>query len=220
MSENFVFQINDWIGNFYKGCEHKLRKNYYRKRMGALGTRCAIGKKIVIKGKLNKFFLGNQVIVEDYATLECSEHNNSAIHIGDRSIVRSSAMLISSNGKIKIGSDCSVNPFCFLYGDGDLTIGNWVRIATHTVIVTANYTFDQIDIPIDLQPKVRKGVMIEDDVWIGAGVRILDGCTIGKGSVIGAGTVLTKSVEPYSVVVGVPGRVIRKRNNFSTAQRT
>ncbi|WP_424096512.1 acyltransferase [Moorena producens] len=144
---------------------------------------------------------------------------DSAIHIGDRSIIRSSAMLISAQGKIKIGSDCSVNPFCFLYGAGDLVIGNWVRIATHTVIVTSNYTFDDLDMPIDLQPSTKKGVIIEDDVWIGAGVRILDGCRIGKGSVIGAGTVLTKSVEPYSVVVGVPGKVIRKRGEFKDSKQ-
>ncbi|NEQ84737.1 MAG: acyltransferase [Moorea sp. SIO2I5] len=174
--------------------------------------------KNVIKNNLSKLFLGNRVIVENNVTLKCNLEY-SAIHIGDRSIIRSSAMLISAQGKIKIGSDCSVNPFCFLYGAGDLVIGNWVRIATHTVIVTSNYTFDDLDMPIDLQPSTKKGVIIEDDVWIGAGVRILDGCRIGKGSVIGAGTVLTKSVEPYSVVVGVPGKVIRKRGEFKDSKQ-
>ncbi|MGD1911614.1 MAG: acyltransferase [Rivularia sp. (in: cyanobacteria)] len=98
-----------------------------------------------------------------------------------------------------------------MFANGDLIIGNWVRIATHVVINPGNHLYDDIDTPIDLQPSTNKGVIIEDDVWIGAGVIILQGCKIGKGSVIGAGTVLTKSVEPYSVVVGVPGRVIKKR---------
>ncbi|NEQ04518.1 MULTISPECIES: acyltransferase [unclassified Moorena] len=204
-----MYNLFKLIRNLRNNYKKQLRQNYYRKNLGNLGEDCYIGKS-VIKNNLNKLFLGNRVIVENNVTLKCNLED-SAIHIGDRSIIRSSAMLISAQGKIKIGSDCSVNPFCFLYGAGDLVIGNWVRIATHTVIVTSNYTFDDLDTPIDLQPSTKKGVIIEDDVWIGAGVRILDGCRIGKGSVIGAGTVLTKSVEPYSVVVGVPGKVIRKR---------
>ncbi|NET66929.1 MAG: acyltransferase [Moorea sp. SIO1G6] len=204
-----MYNLFKLIRNLRNNYKKQLIQKYYRKNLGNLGEDCYIGQS-VIKNNLSKLFIGNRVIVENNVTLQCNLED-SAIHIGDRSIIRSSAMLISAQGKIKIGSDCSVNPFCFLYGAGDLVIGNWVRIATHTVIVTSNYTFDDLDTPIDLQPSTKKGVIIEDDVWIGAGVRILDGCRIGKGSVIGAGTVLTKSVEPYSVVVGVPGKVIRKR---------
>ncbi|MFM6647643.1 MAG: DapH/DapD/GlmU-related protein [Microcystis panniformis] len=64
---------------------------------------------------------------------------------------------------------------------------------------------------IRLQGETKQGIVIEDDVWIGCGCKILDGINIGKSSVIGAGSVLTKDVEPYSVVVGVPGKVIKKR---------
>ena len=61
------------------------------------------------------------------------------------------------------------------------------------------------------QQGTKKGIVIEDDVWIGSGCKILDGITIGKGSVIGAGTVCTKDVEPYSVIVGVPGKLLKRR---------
>ncbi|NEO24406.1 MAG: acyltransferase [Moorea sp. SIO4G2] len=212
-----MYEFFKLINKLWNNHKQKIRHNYYRNQLGNIGEDCYIGKS-VIKNNLSKLFLGNRVIVENNVTLKCNLED-SAIHIGDRSIIRSSAMLISAEGKIKIGSDCSVNPFCFLYGAGDLVIGNWVRIATHTVIVTSNYTFDDLDTPIDLQPSTKKGVIIEDDVWIGAGVRILDGCRIGKGSVIGAGTVLTKSVEPYSVVVGVPGKVIRKRGEYKDSKQ-
>ena len=85
-------------------------------------------------------------------------------------------------------------------------------IAAHTTVIPSNHIFASCDLPIREQGLTCKGIVIEDDVWIGTGVKILDGITIGKGSVIGAGTVLTKSIEPYSVVVGVPGRVIRMRD--------
>jgi acetyltransferase-like isoleucine patch superfamily enzyme len=54
--------------------------------------------------------------------------------------------------------------------------------------------------------------LIEDDCWLGSGVKVLDGVTIGKGSVIGAGSVVTKNIPPFSVAVGVPARVIKSRN--------
>jgi acetyltransferase-like isoleucine patch superfamily enzyme len=64
-----------------------------------------------------------------------------------------------------------------------------------------------------LQGNTAFGVVIEDDVWIGTGARILDGVTIGRGSVIGAGAVVTKGVAPYSVMGGVPAKLIRSRLN-------
>lgn len=198
------------VCNYLNKYERQRINNIFRQQMGHFGKDCNIGNKVFIKSPLNKIFLGDRVFIEDYSTLECSS-DSSAIHIGDRSIIRTFARLSSARGKIKIGSNCSVNPYTILFANGDLIIGDWVRIATHVVINPGNHLYDDIDTPIDLQPSTYKGVIIEDDVWIGAGVIILQGCKIGKGSVIGAGTVLTKSVEPYSVVVGVPGRVIKKR---------
>ncbi|MUG96740.1 acyltransferase [Scytonema sp. UIC 10036] len=205
-----LISICDKIEQRYGSLKHRVLENNYQQDMGKYGKNCSLGSKSLIKSNLNQLFLSDDVIIEDYATLECSLEN-SAIHIGDRSTVRNFAILKSMQGQIKIGRDCSVNPYSALFGCGDLIIGDLVRIATHVVINPANHLFDDINIPIDYQPLTNKGVIIEDDVWIGAGAIVLEGCTIGKGSVIGAGTVVTKSVEPYSVVVGVPGRIIRKR---------
>ncbi|KYC41576.1 acetyltransferase [Scytonema hofmannii PCC 7110] len=205
-----LISVCDKIEQRYGSLKQRVFQNDYQKNLGKYGRNCSLSSKILIKSNLNQLFVSDDVIVEDYATLECSLEN-SAIYLGDRSIIRHFAILKSMQGQIKIGRDCSVNPYSALFGCGDLIIGDLVRIATHVVINPANHLFDDIDIPIDYQPLTNKGVIIEDDVWIGAGAIILEGCTIGKGSVIGAGTVVTKSVEPYSVVVGVPGRIIRKR---------
>lgn len=90
-------------------------------------------------------------------------------------------------------------------------IGNYVRIAAHTVIVATQHIFERIDIPICHQGVEGKGITIEDDVWIGANCTVLGGVTIGKGTIVAAGAVVTKDVEPYSIVAGVPAKVIGSR---------
>ncbi len=85
-------------------------------------------------------------------------------------------------------------------------------IGAHTVIVPANHCFDRTDIPLNLQPIRVQGITIADDVWIGAGCCILDGVNIGRGAVIGAGAVVTKNIDAYSVAVGVPALTVRSRS--------
>jgi len=133
------------------------------------------------------------------------------IFIGDRCSIHSDVKIWSYGGIIEIGNDCSINPFSVIYGHGGLEIGNGVRIAAHTVIIPANHSFDRRDIPIFQQSVSRKGIVIEDDVWIGAGVRILDNVRISTGCVIAAGCVVTKSTEPFSIYAGVPGKKIGNR---------
>jgi acetyltransferase-like isoleucine patch superfamily enzyme len=135
----------------------------------------------------------------------------SFIRIGARCDIHPSAMLLAYGGHIEIGDDCSVNPFCVLYGHGGLKIGNGVRIAAGTAMIPANHNFDEIDRPIFQQGVSAKGIIIEDDVWIAANATILDGVRIGRGCVIAAGAVVTKDVEPFSVMGGVPARLIQMR---------
>ena len=96
-----------------------------------------------------------------------------------------------------------------MYGIGNLTIGNGVRIATHTVIIPANHNFQRLDTPIYRQGITKKGILINDEVWIGANVSILDGVTIGEHTVIAAGSVVTKSIPDRVVGAGVPCKVVK-----------
>lgn len=138
--------------------------------------------------------------------------DNGTIEIGKNCLIHPMAMLLPYDGFIKLGHECSVNPFAVLYGHGGLTIGNYVRIATHVVIIPANHGYADPNIPITFQNVTQEGVVIEDDVWVGCNATILDGVTIGKGSVIAAGAVVTKDIDPYSVVAGSPARLIKKRS--------
>lgn len=188
-----------------------LSYQYYKTQLGKLGDGAVIHPSAKFVGVRRNIHLANGVRIGSCAVLEVDD-DKALIDIGANTYIARNAMVLSQTGQIKIGANCSVNPFSVLYGLGGLTIGNYVRIACHTVIVPANHIFDRMDIPIHRQGLTKEGILIEDDVWIGARVTILDGCRIGKGSVIGAGSVVTKNVDPYSVVYGVPAKTVRKRN--------
>ncbi|MBL7053954.1 acyltransferase [Patescibacteria group bacterium] len=111
---------------------------------------------------------------------------------------------------VKIGEKCSLNEGVIIDGTGEVKIGKGVRIAARTMINTADHKTDS-DKLIAEQGFIIGKVIIEDDVWIGGHVIINKGVKIGKGSIIGAGAVVTKNIPPYSIAVGVPCKVIKKR---------
>lgn len=96
--------------------------------------------------------------------------------------------------------------------NGTCSIGRHVMMGTDVVIITRNHAFDRTDIPMMEQGfEQERPVVIGDDVWIGDRVIILPGVTVGNGSILAAGAVVTRDVPPYSIVAGVPAKVIRNR---------
>ncbi len=173
------------------------------------GTNVFISPRAVIKrGK--GITLHDNVVVERGVMLWV-DREGAYIEIGRDSYISSYAILNTFDGWIRMGDNCSVNNYAILYGHGGLDIGDNVRIAAQAVIISMNHIYKDPEIPICRQGISAKGIRIEDDVWVGAGAKIVDGVTIGKGSVIGAGAVVTKDIPPYSIAVGVPARVIKKR---------
>lgn len=140
---------------------------------------------------------------------------SSNMSIGADCIVSPGAIL---QGNIHMGDNCSVQAYSVLTGygenadsEGSITIGNNVRIAPHVMMIAANHVFDDVTKPITTQGLVRKSIVVEDDVWIAGRANIMAGVRIGTGSVVAAGAVVTKDVPPYSVVAGVPAKVIKMR---------
>lgn len=87
----------------------------------------------------------------------------------------------------------------------------YVMFAEDVLITTGAHTYESKDIPIRSQKTISKDVHIKRGCWIGTKVTILSGVTIGEGSIIGAGAVVTKDIPPYSIAAGVPAKVIKKR---------
>ena len=127
--------------------------------------------------------------------------------IGDRVRIREGVILQGPH--VTIGSDSDINPYTTIYGK--VSIEKDVMISSHVMLAGGTHEFDSIEMPMRLQDCNISGISVEEDVWIGANVVVTDGVRIGKGSIIGAGSVVTKSVIPYSIVAGNPARLIRSR---------
>ncbi len=112
---------------------------------------------------------------------------------------------------IHIDQETFIGPGVSITGPGDVKIGKRCLIAANTGIFANNHNFADPTKYIAEQGITCKGIVIEDDCWLGHGVTVLDGVTIGKGSVIGAGAVVTKDIPPYSVAVGIPAKVVKSR---------
>lgn len=92
-------------------------------------------------------------------------------------------------------------------------VGDNVMFGPFVMLTTLNHGFNDLETPMNRQNPSTSPVIIEDDVWIGGHVSILPGVRIGGGSIVGAGSVVTKDVEPYTIVGGVPAKVIKNRFN-------
>jgi acetyltransferase-like isoleucine patch superfamily enzyme len=135
------------------------------------------------------------------------------IEIGDRLFTRCGVVIDAQTGTIAIGNNVSINDYSILLGHGGIKVGNDVRIAAHVVIVAFDHSFDNPDIPIHRQPLRKNGITIGDDVWIGAGAKVLAGSHIARGCVIGANAVVKGNTVPFGIYVGAPARLLRTRTN-------
>ena len=123
------------------------------------------------------------------------------------------SVYISDGKNLKIGKGCHINERVFIQG---AIIGNYVMIAPNVAILNDSHTFAEIDIPMALQPKIlNDNPVINDDVWIGRNAIILNGVNVGRGAIIGAGAVVTKDVAPFTIVGGVPAKLIRLRTDHA-----
>jgi acetyltransferase-like isoleucine patch superfamily enzyme len=139
----------------------------------------------------------------------------NGITIGQGTIVMHGAVLHVYNFRglpqsgIKIGRDSLVGEYSVIRGQGGVTIGDRVYTSPFTQIIAVNHVFGDPDRPFVEQGITAEGIVIEDDVWLGAGAIITDGVRVGKGAVVAAGAVVTENVEAHTVVGGVPAKVLK-----------
>lgn len=133
--------------------------------------------------------------------------------IGSNSTIEDFSVINNGMGPVNIGNGVRIGLSNVVIGP--VTIGNHVIIAQNVVMSGLNHGYQDIGMPICKQPCSTSEIKIEDECWIGANSVLTAGVTIGKHSIIAAGTIITKDVPPYSVVAGNPGKIIKQYNHDS-----
>lgn len=153
--------------------------------------------------------LGRNVVLERGVLVFHPEN----IELGDNVYVGHNTMLKGYyRNLMQIGSNTWIGQNCFLHSGGGIRIGDFVGIGPGVQILTLAHEFEEeLEAPIITRPQVYKSVTIADRCDVGVGSILLPGVTIGTGAMIGAGSVVTQDVEPYTVVAGNPARLIRRR---------
>jgi acetyltransferase-like isoleucine patch superfamily enzyme len=118
-------------------------------------------------------------------------------------------VILENIQELTLGDNISIHPFCYIDAIGGVEIHNNVSIAHASSILSFDHTWNELSTPIKYNPVEMKRVIIEEDVWIGCGVRVMAGVTIHSRSIVAAGAVVTKDIESNSIVGGVPAKVIK-----------
>lgn len=187
-----------------------IRNRLYSAVFRGFDKRTYVGRHVALRCP-RQIKLSAGVIIDDFVQLIATSQQYPAISVGENSFVRSFAMINAGppEGFVHIGKGCGVGQGVLLYGNGGLTIGDNVMVAGHSSIIASSHNYDDLSIPMINQGYSAKGIIIGDNVWIGAGSRIFDGVTIGEGAIVGANAVVTHSVKPGERVGGVPARVLK-----------
>lgn len=210
------FTIDILIGELIARSWMALRGLLWRWRFRQANGLTFIGRRVRIRAP-GALSLGRSVTLHDDVRIDALSRQGIAlgdnVTIREGCIVEGTGVLRFPGEGLSIGANTGISQYCFIGVRGFVRIGCNVQLGPRVTIYAENHNIEDVSRPIREQGVRRKGITIEDDCWLGTGSTILDGVTIGKGSVIAAGCVVTKSVPPYSIVAGVPGRVVRTRGD-------
>jgi galactoside O-acetyltransferase len=191
-----------------------LRKLLYSQIFGQFGRFICIETNVKFYGTSN-IRLGDRVKICSGVRLNSLGAENNRITLGSEvTLERGVDIGTLQNSFIEIGEKTYIGLYTCITGYGNIKIGKNCLIAAHSGIYGNSHIFADPSQTIGDQGVTRKGIVIEDDCWLGHGVTVIDGVSIGRGSVIGAGAVVNRDIPPYSIAVGIPAKVIAQRNRI------
>ncbi len=188
-----------------------LRREFYRTIFAGLGHSFYIQDGAEVIGA-SKIKIGDNVSFRRNVRLNCGGQGSKIYIESGVALERGVDISCSEQTSIEIGKNTYINSYVCITGPGSVKIGKDCLIGPQSTIIASHHNFADFKRKIREQGGINKGIVIEDDCWLGQGVRVIDGVRIGKGSVIGAGAVVNKDIPPYSIAVGVPAKVIRQRH--------
>jgi acetyltransferase-like isoleucine patch superfamily enzyme len=185
-----------------------LRQKLYRLLFKGMGKRVAIGRAVCFR-QPKRISIGTGTVIDDFSRITVAGSDRAAINIGKNVFLGPFSICSCRDSQIHIGENTNIGSHCRIGSmNGTLRIGRYVLVGAYCYIGGGNHAMTNPGEPIAKQGFDSKGgVEIDDNVWLGARVTVLDGVKIGKGAVIGACSLVTKDIPPLSVAYGVPAKV-------------
>jgi acetyltransferase-like isoleucine patch superfamily enzyme len=191
-------------------CGLALRKALYPWLLGSCGRNVVFGQNVVLRHP-HKIHIGSNVVIDDNCLLDAKGESNRGIRIGDGVFIGRNTILSCKNGDIDIADRANIGFNCELFSASRVTLAPGVLMAAYVYVIGGDHDFSDPAKAVLEQTRTSTGVSIGPGAWIGAGAKILDGVVIGMHAVIGAGAVVRDEVPAGAVAVGVPARVVERR---------
>lgn len=193
-----------------------LRRVAYPWLLGACGRNVTFGQGVVLRHPA-KVRLGNDVVVDDLVVLDAKGTSNRGIVLGDGVFLGRGTILSCKDGDIVLGDYVNIGFHSEIFSGSTVTVGRHGLFAAYTYLVGGGHEFARRDVPVIEQERSSKGIALGENVWLGTGVKVLDGVRIGRDVVVGAGAVVIDHLPDGVVAAGVPARIVRQRDEETSS---
>ena len=189
-----------------------LRKMFYPMLLKDCGKGVTFGTNVVLRHPA-KISIGENVVIDDNCVIDAKGNDNRGIQIESNVFIGRNTILYCQNGDICIRESSNIGSNCQVFSAKTVEIGRNVLVGAYAYLIGGGHRYDRNDIPIINQGRVAKGILLKDNIWLGAGAKILDGVTIGESAIIGTGAVVNENIPEFMIAGGVPARIIGDRRN-------
>jgi acetyltransferase-like isoleucine patch superfamily enzyme len=188
-----------------------LRRLAYPLVLGSVGRNPAFGQGVVLRHP-HKIHLGDDVVIDDLVLLDAKGTANRGIRVGHGVFIGRGSILSCKDGDIELGDHVNIGFHSEVFSGSSVTVGKYGLFAAYTYLVGGGHAFDEAGVPVIEQQRTSRGIRLAENVWLGAGAKVMDGVSIGRDVVVGAGAVVTTDLPDRVVAVGIPARVVRRRD--------
>lgn len=204
--------ITSLFGNFPGALGYFLRAKFYKLLVKRVGKGVIWGRNITLRHP-HKIEIGDNVAINDYVLLDAFGDETSGIKIGEEALISRNTVINSKGGFIKIGKRTNVGMMNIIFSrDCTVRIGNDVLMAAYCYLMGGGqHSMERTDVPVAYQGAECRGIEIGDNVWLASGVKVLDGCIIGRDSVIGTNSFVNSDIPEFAVAAGSPAQIVKMR---------
>jgi len=189
-----------------------LRQGAYRLVLGSVGRNVVFGQGVVLRHP-RKIRIGDGTIVDDLVVLDAKGTSNTGITVGRNVFLGRATILSCKNGDIVLADDVNIGFHSEIFSGSTVSVGRHGLFAAYTYLVGGGHEFEESGTPVIRQARSSRGIALGENVWLGAGAKVLDGVRVGRDVVVGANAVVTEDLPDGAIAAGVPARVIRRRSD-------